>query len=261
MRLVDLDGRRLATWDSGNGTPLLLIHGVGTPGALWQADLAGLDIDCRVIVYDRRGYGASSASPRNWEAHREDAAALLEQLDAAPAIVVGYSGGAMIALDLALERPEHVRALILVDPAVNLTHCLTPGLVGHMLVARLLNHLGRPRGGAAHWLRYVSGYPSGSSAFERSPVERRKTLLDNASGIFADAESGLGGVPEGRLGQIATPATIVDCGLSPTFLRKSCRRLRTMMPQARAVTFAGSGHHVGVDAREQLLAVLREAVS
>jgi pimeloyl-ACP methyl ester carboxylesterase len=47
MQVIDLDGRRLATWDQGERTPLLLIHGVGTSGALWQADLAA---DCQLIV-------------------------------------------------------------------------------------------------------------------------------------------------------------------------------------------------------------------
>ena len=54
---------------------------------------------------------------------------------------------------------------------------------------------------------------------------------------------------------------IVDCKLSPSFLRKSCRRLRELMPQARAVTFEQSGHHVGVDAREELLGLLRDVVA
>ena len=109
MQAIDLDGRRLTTWDRGEGTPVLLIHGVGTSGALWQADLADLAANCRLIVYDRRGYGASSESPGDWKAHRDDAAALLDKLDAKPAVVVGYSGGAMIALDLALQRPDLVR--------------------------------------------------------------------------------------------------------------------------------------------------------
>ena len=261
MQVVDLDGRRLATWDRGEGTPLLFIHGVGTPGALWQADLAELAADCRVIVYDRRGYGESSESPRDWEAHREDAAALLDKLGAKPAVVVGYSGGAMIALDLALQRPELVRELVLLDPAFNLKRCITPGLVGHMLTARLLNRLGRPRRGAEHWMRYVSSYPSGGSAFDRSPVERREALLDNAGGIFADADSGRGNVPEDRLASINIPTNIVDCKLSPSFLRRSCGRLRELMPQARTVTLEESGHHVGIDAREELVALLRNVVA
>lgn len=261
MQVVDLDGRRLATWDFGGGPPLLFIHGVGTPGALWQADLAELVADCRVIVYDRRGYGASSESPGDWAAHREDAAALLDELGAKPAMVVGYSGGAMIALDLALQRPDLVRALVLLDPAVNLKRCITPGLVGHMLAARLLNRLGRPRRGAKHWMRYVSSHPSGDCAFDRSPVERREALLDSAGGIFADANSGLANVPEDRLGGIEIPTTIVECKLSPSFLRRSCGRLRELMPQARTVTLQESGHHVGIDAREELVALLRNVVA
>jgi pimeloyl-ACP methyl ester carboxylesterase len=261
MEVLDLDGRRLATWNRGEGTPLLFIHGVGTSGALWQNDLSELATGCRVIVYDRRGYGVSSESPGDWESHREDAAALLEKLGAEPAVVVGYSGGAMIALDLALQRPELVRALVLLDPAVNLKHCLTPGLIRHMSTARLLNRLGRPRRGAEHWLRYVSGYPSGGSAFDRAPVERRRALLDAAGGIFADTDCGLGNVPEDRLGRVEIPTTIVDCKLSPSFLRRSCGRLRELMPHAREVTFEESGHHVGIDAREELVGLLRDVVA
>jgi pimeloyl-ACP methyl ester carboxylesterase len=130
-----------------------------------------------------------------------------------------------------------------------------------MSAARLLNRLGRPRRGAEHWLRYVSGYPSGGSAYDRAPVERRHALLDAAGGIFADADSGLGNVPEDRLGRIETPTTIVDCELSPSFLRKSCGRLRELMPQARRVTVEASGHYVGMDAREKLVGLLRDVVA
>jgi 3-oxoadipate enol-lactonase len=262
MQLIDLDGRRLATWDRGEGTPLLFIHGVGTSGALWEADLADLAADCRVIAYDRRGYGRSSESPRDWGAHREDAAALLERLGAKPAFVVGYSGGATIALDLALHRPDLVRALVLLDPAFNIKRCITPGFIRALVTARLLNRLGRPRRGAEHWQRYVGGYPAGGSAFEKASAERRATLLGNAGAIFADFASGPGDhVPEDRLAAIEIPTTIVDCKLSPPFLRRSCERLRELMPRARAVTLERSGHHVGIDAREELVALLRDLVA
>jgi pimeloyl-ACP methyl ester carboxylesterase len=241
---------------------LLFIHGIGTSGALWEADLADLASDCRVIVYDRRGYGVSSESPRDWAAHREDAAALLDTLGAKPAFVVGYSAGATIALDLALHRPELVRELVLLDPAFNIKRCTTPGLVRRMVTAKLLDRLGRPRRGAEHWMRYVGSYPAGGSAFEKALPERRETLLANAGAIFADFSSGGGDhVPEHRLAGIEIPTTIVDCKLSPPFLRRSCHRLRGLMPQARTVTLEQSGHHIGVDAREELVALLREVVA
>lgn len=215
-----------------------------------------------MITYDRRGYGESSESPRDWEAHRGDAAALLAKLSAAPAVVVGYSGGAIVALDLALQRPELVRELVLLDPAFNIKRCMTAGLMRHILTARLLDRLGQTRRGAEHWLRYVGSYPEGGSAFDKAAPERREALLANADGIFADFGSGAGEhVAEDRLADIEIPTTIVDCKRSPSFLRRSCARLRELMPQARTVTFETSGHHVALDAREELLAVLREVLA
>src|SRR5688572_22603557 len=129
MKLLKIENGRLAYWESGSGAPVLFIHGVATTGELWAGDLEPLAAHCRLIVYDRRGYGRSSESPRSWQAHREDAAALLDRLAATPAVVIGYSAGANIALDLALSRPERVAALVLVDAAFNLTRSITPGLI------------------------------------------------------------------------------------------------------------------------------------
>jgi pimeloyl-ACP methyl ester carboxylesterase len=92
---LELDGLRLAYWEEGSGQPVVFVHGVGTSGELWVRDIAPLARDCRLIVYDRRGYGVSSESPRDWQVHREDAIALIDALHAAPAVLVGYSGGSV----------------------------------------------------------------------------------------------------------------------------------------------------------------------
>ena len=110
MDTLELDGRRLAFWEEGSGQAVVFVHGVGTSGAVWARDIAPLARECRLIVYDRRGYGASSESPRDWQAHREDAIALIDALRTAPAVLVGYSGGSIVALDLALERPDDARS-------------------------------------------------------------------------------------------------------------------------------------------------------
>jgi hypothetical protein len=56
MQVVDLDGRRLATWDRGDGTPLLFISGVGTSGAFRQADLAELAADVPPAMHEARAH-------------------------------------------------------------------------------------------------------------------------------------------------------------------------------------------------------------
>jgi non-heme chloroperoxidase len=259
---LDLDGVRLAYWAEGSGQPLVFIHGVGTSGELWARDLAPLARDCRLIAYDRRGYGASSKSPRDWRAHREDAIALIEALGAAPAVLVGYSGGSIIALDLTLERPDLVTSLVLLDPAFNLRRCLTPGLVRALAGAQLLRRMRGERRGAEYWMRYVASYPTGGSAFDKAPAERRERLLENSAAIFDDFASGGGEhVDESRLADIDVPVAIIEAELSPAFLRRSCERLKGLMPQARAVTVANSGHHMGLDAADELLGNLRQAIT
>jgi pimeloyl-ACP methyl ester carboxylesterase len=262
MELLERDGMRLAYWDQGSGQPVVLIHGVGTPGEIWTGDLEPLARHCRVITYDRRGWGASSESPRDWRAHCGDAIELIEALDAAPAVLVGYSAGSIAALDLALRRPELVAALVVLDPAFNVKRCLTPGFVRMLVTARVLRRVAGDRRGAERWLRYVTGYRNGGSAFEESPADRGERLLKNSAGIFADIASGSGEhVDESRLAAIDLPVTLVEAELSPPFLRRSCGRLRRLLPQARAITLANSGHAVGFDAPDELLAILRETAS
>lgn len=262
MKFVEVNGGKVACWEEGNGPPLLFVHGVATPGQLWFADLQPLASDHRLIVYDRRGYGRSSASPRDWRAHRDDAATIVDTLGASPAILVGYSAGASIAIDLALNQPELVASLVLLDPAFNVKRCVTPGFVKTVLAARVLRRLRGERRGAEHWIRYVASYSTGGTAFDKASPERREVLLSNASGIFADAESTGGDhIDEGKLATIAIPITIIEATLSPPFLRRSCARLRTLMPQARVVTMEGVGHHIAIDARDELLATLRRTIA
>ena len=72
-----------------------------------------------MIAYDRRGC-ARSERPEPYERtsiaeHADDAAALLDALAAAPAVVIGRSYGATVATDLALRHPDRVRALVLLE--------------------------------------------------------------------------------------------------------------------------------------------------
>ena len=259
---LELDGLRLAYWEEGSGQPVVFVHGVGTSGELWARDIAPLARDCRLILYDRRGYGVSSDSPRNWQAHREDAIALIGGLGAAPAVLVGYSGGSIIALDVALKRPDLVKAVVLLDPAFNLKRCLTPGFVRALAGAQLLRRVRGERRGAERWMRYVASYSTGGSAFDEATAERRERLLENSAAIFADFASGGGEhVDETRLADIDVPVTIIEARLSPAFLRGSCERLKRLMPQARTVTLENSGHHVGLDAADELLGILREVTT
>jgi pimeloyl-ACP methyl ester carboxylesterase len=99
--------------EAGEGVPILLIHPSGSTGSTWGPATEELARFGRVIAYDRRDYARSGGEPvRSMSLHTEDAAALLEHLQAPPAVVVGTSAGAAIAVDLAMLRPDLVRTVI-----------------------------------------------------------------------------------------------------------------------------------------------------
>src|SRR3954468_23940173 len=86
----------------GGGRPaVLLIH--GTAAALWGELPELLAAGHRVISYDRRGYGSSSGpQPTTLAEHTTDAIGLLDALAVSQAVVVGWSVGGIVALDLAI---------------------------------------------------------------------------------------------------------------------------------------------------------------
>ena len=119
MPKVEVNGVDLHYIVQGSeGDPVLLVHGSWVDHRSWRAVVPGLAASMQVIAYDRRGHGQSSFVPRSHalESDAADLGALLESTDHYPAHLVGHSYGAMVALRLAVDRPELVRSLALHEP-------------------------------------------------------------------------------------------------------------------------------------------------
>lgn len=99
----------------GTGPDVLLIGGLGDTVESWQFQLEGLADRYRMTAFDNRGAGRTPmpGSPATVEAMADDAAAVLRGLDIGSAHVAGFSGGSIIAQELALRHPELVRSLVL----------------------------------------------------------------------------------------------------------------------------------------------------
>jgi len=105
-----------------SGTPVVFVHGsLGDQGD-WDRQVATFAQTHRVLVYSRRYHPPNQPVEDNQEytpmLHAEDLAALLLQLDLAPAHVVGSSYGGYTALVLAIEHPELVRSVVLGEPPI-----------------------------------------------------------------------------------------------------------------------------------------------
>lgn len=101
----------------GPGDPVLLLHGIGGSADSFAGQFAALSAHRRVLAWDAPGYARSPAPEQapGMTGYAAAAAALLRERDAVPADVVGVSWGGVIATRLALEHPDVVRSLVLVD--------------------------------------------------------------------------------------------------------------------------------------------------
>jgi 2-succinyl-6-hydroxy-2,4-cyclohexadiene-1-carboxylate synthase len=110
--------------ETGDGSPILALHGFTGTGATWTGLGEALRGGRRVIAPDLLGHGESSApvEPARYAIERQadDLAALLSALDAHPADVLGYSMGARLALVLARRHPGAVRRLVLESPSAGI---------------------------------------------------------------------------------------------------------------------------------------------
>jgi pimeloyl-ACP methyl ester carboxylesterase len=112
-------GPGLAIDVEGSGPALLLVSGFGVDKTSWRRQIDGLRSSFAVVGYDHRGIGASRPTPDESltvVTMVDDATTALS--DKKPATVVGASMGAAIAIELAIARPDVVKALVLITPAV-----------------------------------------------------------------------------------------------------------------------------------------------
>lgn len=105
--------------EQGRGDPILLIGDLGADLRAWGLTAPALARHFRVITFDNRGAGLTSApdSPYTIEQMADDAAGLLSALDIAKAHVLGFGMGGFIAQELALRTPAVVDRLVLAGTA------------------------------------------------------------------------------------------------------------------------------------------------
>lgn len=108
MSYVDVDGHPTWVIDEGAGDTVVVLHGAFHGSDAILRSLAVLGEDRRLVAFDRRGHGRTgdTAMAFHYADMAEETISVIESLDASPAHLVGYSAGAVVAMCVALRRPE-----------------------------------------------------------------------------------------------------------------------------------------------------------
>lgn len=182
-----INGIRLYYEEHGTGAPILCIHGGGSSALMWADAFEELARLGRVIAYDRRGC-TRSERPEPYERtsvaeQADDAAALLDAVAAAPAVVIGRSYGGSVAIDLVLRHPERVRALVLLEgDALGLSPA---GLEWTKAIRDRLRAVAAEEGVDAVYEALIDEV-LGEGAWDSFPNEVRRVLTQNGPALLAE---------------------------------------------------------------------------
>lgn len=241
MAEVRVNGVRLYYEEHGGGDPIMCLHGSGSSASLWADAAAELARRGRTIVYDRRGFGRSERpEPYATDVHEQadDAAALIDALAAAPAIVIARSYGGAIAVDLALRYTNRVRALALLEGDVpSLSEEATRWLAD---LAERVEVVAKADVAAVG--RTVLDAVLGRDAWDSLPEPVRRLFTENGPAIVAELR---GGFPEVTTEQLATldraTLLVVSQESAQPGYPEVASRMAAAMPAASVVQVEG-GH-------------------
>jgi pimeloyl-ACP methyl ester carboxylesterase len=244
----------------GPPPPLLLIHGLGDEADTWRHLIPLLPDRYQIVAPDLPGFGRSDKPKRAYDLAFYQAAmlALLDELEIERAVATGHSLGAAIAQSLALDHPDRVSRLVLIDGCLvtrsqplNLATLLflVPGL-GEWQYNRLRNDPEAAYRSLAPYYADLDGLPEADRSFLYQRVNervwsdgQRRAFLSTLRQMARTLPGIQQGLPE-RLAGCQAPTLVIWGGQDAMNPIDNGQALVELQPGARLETIAGAGHNV-----------------
>jgi pimeloyl-ACP methyl ester carboxylesterase len=262
MSIANVNMTTLFYTEQGRGTPIVLIHGTGMNADMWGELAPALAVQHHVIAYDRRGHSRSPAPPsKDYHQHSEDAAALLAFLHISSTIVIGWSAGGIVALDLALHHPNLVQSLVLIEPPLHAKNHPDISLILTLLKVQFQRRIIGQQQAAITFLRYALSSTTGESAFDRWPAAWQQAMGDNTAAVLAELDTGTGEeLQPAQLATISCPVTCLRGALSQPFLVRATDRLTRLFPHANYDIIPDVAHGLPVDTCAEVGAAINRSL-
>jgi 3-oxoadipate enol-lactonase len=237
----------------GSGAPLLLVHGLGVSGAVFEPLLPTLSARYQALVPDLRGHGQSRRlpSPDTTDRLAADLENLLDILGISSCFALGYASGGAIVQQLARRQPGRVRGVALVCAQAHgaasireqIERRLRPELfrlLGGSGMGRLAAHTGCPRGTSPDAYDFVRAAMASNDGRRVAPVARSLIAFDSRPWLH----------------EIACPALVVGGAADQATPAQHARELAAGLPNAELHIIPGAGHWLVKTHTTALLGIL-----
>lgn len=262
MRITMDDGVQLAVEVAGSGPGLVLVHGFGGAKEDFGDHVDAFAEHHTVVTFDHRGHGAS-AKPDDFGAYsfarlQADTVAIADALDLERFRLLGHSMGGMIARRVALDHPDRIDALVMMDSAPGPVAAFDPGLI-EIGAQHALEH-----GKAALRELLDLTAPLDNEAYQRVLRERPgyqefndRKWDDLALEMWVALVREIAHQPDDldRMRTLPMPVLIIVGALDRDFL-DAARSMAAAVPGAQLATIEGAGHSPQFEAPDAWFAAL-----
>jgi pimeloyl-ACP methyl ester carboxylesterase len=237
-------GLRLAYVEQGpsSGLPIVFLHGVTDSWRSFEPVLRLLPTDVRAIAISLRGHG-DSGKPADGYAFRDmagDLRAFMDRRGIASAIVVGHSMGSMVAQQFALDYPTRLAGLVLMGSFA--TFAGRPDMTEFVstTIAPLSDPITAPF--AREWQLSTTARAIDPAFLETVVAETLKV----PARVWHATFDGFLQTPDSssELSRVSAPVLLMWGDRDTYATDADQRRLRAVMPAARAITYQGAGHAI-----------------
>jgi pimeloyl-ACP methyl ester carboxylesterase len=239
------NGATIAYGETGEGPPLVLVHGSPAEGRAWGRVARHLAA-FRVLTPDLPGYGRSERLPDGGAGTAAMAEAVAAVIDAAgaPVWLAGHSYGGNVALHAALARRARICGLALFEP-VFFRGLALAGEQATLAAAKA--HFGdyvrRVESGEHGAVSRMIDFWFGDGAFPKLPAPVQAYLVKSAVTNAADVKSALTEIVSAEaLAAFSVPTLIAYGGQSPATVPAIAHALSRLLPQARTEAIGGATH-------------------
>jgi pimeloyl-ACP methyl ester carboxylesterase len=234
--------------EAGEGPTVLLLHSSVSGNRQWRALMPELSNRYHVIALNLIGYGQTSPWSRGRPQTLADQSALIQpflEQHPGPVALIGHSFGATVAMRVALDHPERVTRLMLLEP--NLTQLLRhEGRDGAFAEAYQIRELVKEHGSRGDW-EYVAAqfadYWNGEGTWATMPAERRATFAAALRPNYHEWDAVLGdrSLIDG-ISRLPAETTVVWARDSKRPMIEAVEVLRQHHPQWHYVELPEGGH-------------------
>jgi pimeloyl-ACP methyl ester carboxylesterase len=250
--------------DTAARETVLLLHGSAGTGALWRHTVAALQPRYRCLAPDLIGYGGSAPWPKHMPldiAAEQRAVEALLSCCAESFHVVGYSYGGVVALQLALARPERVRRLALIEPVFFsiLREAAPPHAFLRFAAVRRDFAAALAQGKPESAMRDFVDFWADDGAWEKLAPAAREGMLKVADKIMLEWEAVFAFAPAREsLAALGSRTLLLRGDRSPAAMIDLVDALHAAMPGSRHQVVAGDNHLLpATHAAEVTQAILR----